>query len=160
MAVLDFMQAAKRWQRYGEEYLKEGREAYSRFINSSLTISTFLVGFVFIWFQVSDKQLSLPEKITLISSLGALIFSIGFGLWLMLEMNSFLNRSGEMYHEKSDKLFKYILETGKDGGSNYPNDLSDGEEDYSFNPWQFKAQIVLLMLGFLLALLFAAFILF
>jgi len=45
--VIDFKTFANRWQRYGEEYVSEGRKNYSDFTKHLLSLSTSLTQSVY-----------------------------------------------------------------------------------------------------------------
>jgi len=47
--VIDFKTFANRWQRYGEEYVSEGRKNYSDFTKHLLSLSTSLTQSVYSW---------------------------------------------------------------------------------------------------------------
>ena len=45
MIKLDFQKTSKRWGRYGEEYIKEGRSAMLFVVEKLFLVAIFLVGF-------------------------------------------------------------------------------------------------------------------
>lgn len=149
---LDFRETVKRWMNYGEDYLKEARILYMKIIIQFIVLSTFVLGFIIVWVQIKGLiNLSLAEKVILISVILLQIISITLGAWTLIEGNKFLNKAGENYQIKSIKLAKYILDTKKDSEDTYPEYLwEESKEEYSANPWQHIVQIVGFVLGIIL----------
>ena len=97
MANLDFKTSAQRWQRYGEEYLLEGRNYYFQIINLSIQISIFLLGFNVIWFQINTEEIQDPLKIFITFNLIFLILSLGLGVWSVLRTHLMLSVIQTLY---------------------------------------------------------------
>ncbi|MDO8487236.1 MAG: hypothetical protein Q7S45_03010 [Candidatus Curtissbacteria bacterium] len=145
---LDYIRTAERWQRYGEEYSKEGREHWSDFIKACLSVTTFLIGFNGIWLQIRKAPLTDLDKALFFSAFIYLCLSLIFGLWAILEMNAFMNKMGRYYEEKSEALFKFMLDTSTDRGESYPNHLpKKNNKEFELIPWPFKYQLVCLGFG-------------
>ncbi len=153
---LDYRKTSKRWMKCGEEYLKEARNLYSKIVINLISLSTFILGFGVIWIQIRGiGNLLIGEKIIFGISIIFEIISIFFGSWALIEGNKFFNKAGENYQEKSIKLAKYIMDTGKDSGTEYPEYLWQNiEEKYSLNPWQALSQIIAFVLGIILLIIF------
>lgn len=56
-----------------------------------------------------------------------------------------MNRFGDLYDYKSEKLYKQMFDTGQEKGHQYPASTSRGnEEKYEANLWHFQAQFIFL----------------
>lgn len=158
MSQLDFNETSKRWQEYGERYLREGRSLMVVEIEKLLLSSIFLLGFIGTLIQISGlKNISESESecIILFFSLIFGFISVIFGLLAILSTNKFMNKVGRMYENMSNKLAQYMLDTGKAFGDRYPEYLwSDQKEKVDFFPWQFILQVSAFILGLLFLLLF------
>jgi len=149
--TLDYNASAKRWQRYGEEYLTEGRNMYFQGINFAIQFAIFLMGFNVLWFQVNQNPLSNILKILITVNLASLTISLIMGILCILKFHEFMNRAGEHYQRMSEKMYEYILDTNKSSGSKYPEYLlEDKDFQYESKPWQFNLALYTLSLGTIL----------
>jgi hypothetical protein len=150
---LDFKETARRWKRYADEHKKEGRTHYYEFNKTILKLAVFLMGFNFIWLQITNEDsLTTLIKIIFGLSLFFLLLSIIFGLSLILSLNASLNRVGEDYENKSAKLYKYMLENNKDSDEKIPDHIPE-IRNVNANPWQFYLLIIFFLLGFITSVL-------
>lgn len=149
---LDFSKTVERWRKYSEQYFKDGRFLFIDCIKLFLTIATFLIGFSIIGLQLVLDEFTLFQKASFLISILSLLFSVIFGLWALLNTNSFLNRAGDHYEKKAEKLNDYMLKTGESTGENYPKGKQ--KLDYYFKPWQIYIQVILVGIGFIASALF------
>jgi len=153
---IDYCETSKRWRGYSEDYLKEARNLFIKIVIQLITLSTFVLGFGAVWIETRNIEiLALSDKVIFVAGSLFEILSIILGAWALFEINKFLNKSGGDYQEKSIKLAKYIIDTNKDGGDEYPEYLWENiKERYSFFPWQVLAQILTFIAGIILLLIF------
>jgi len=159
MIGIDYKSAAKRWKRYGEEYFSEGRKYYFQGINLSMQISTFLLGFNVLWFQVNPNSVTQTVKILLTCNMGFLIISLCLGVWSVLQLNSFMNETGTKYEDMSDRMSLYMVDTGKSVGKDYPKSILSRDIKSGVNFWQHKIQLLFLILGIILSVMIPLFLL-
>lgn len=129
MAVrgLDFLKSAERWQRYGDTYHDEARSYYTELNRTSLTVATFLLGFIGIFIQIGDVKTE-PDsnKLILIFGFISLTLSVISGLLVFKMLNEFLNRSGDYYEQLSQNLHLWMVRAGKNYGPEYPREIYKG----------------------------------
>lgn len=149
---LDFKKSAKRWEEYSFEYYKIGTDKFTDIIKFGLEISTFLLGFNVIWVQISINPFTYTTKIIFVTNLIVLLVSIIFGTLALCQANRFYNQAGTLYEKKSDKLYNYMLDTGKTEGTSYPKYLwKDLKEQYSLSPIINYFQLSCIMISFILS---------
>jgi len=156
MIKLDFQKTSKRWGRYGEEYIKEGRSAMLFVVEKLFLVAIFLVGFTGTLIQIYGiENINKIERVILFITLIFGILSIIFAVWVLLQINNFMNHVGRIYESKSNKLMSYMKDTGKESGDQYPEYLWDDRElKTDFLPWQFYVQVISFFGGLMLMVVF------
>jgi hypothetical protein len=153
MNKIDYLTSAKRWRKDSERYLAEGTKNATLVTSLSMQVATFLLGFNVLWFQITTEPISQGAQILITITLASLVLSLKMGIWSTLVTNSYFNKAGRHYEKLSEKMNRYILETKKDTGGEYPNCIIE-EENYEYDslPWQYIAQLTLLLIGMLTSL--------
>ena len=162
MKAFDFVSTGNRWKKYGDNYLKEAREIYSKLNNNIRVISKFLIGFNVTWAQLFYENLTPILKVLSFLSIFTLLPSIFLTIYSDRKSNEFLNIMGRHYENKSDKLLKFVVESQQSAGLSYPSHLWDVDEErvkYDFYPIIDKVAFFLYTTGFILTSLFGAIIL-
>ena len=156
MIKFDFQETSKRWGRYGEEYIKEGRLAMIFVIEKLLIVAIFILGIIGTLIQIYKiENIDKAERIILFIALIFGVLSIIFAVWALLQINGFMNSVGRIYEIRAEKLKSYMLDTGKESGNQYPEYLwSDKELKTDFLPWQFYIQVFFFFVGLVSIIIF------
>lgn len=147
---LDYLKTAERWRRYGKDYHDESRTYYAESNKTTLTIGTFLLGFIGILLQIGNLEAEpLYNKLFLSLGFTSLIISTVLGLFLFRKINEFLNDAGDYYEKLSENLHLWMLKHKRESGVEYPKEIYQGlklkiESDNRL--W--NAQLVFLGTGF------------
>lgn len=124
-----------------EDYYKEAREQYIADANNTLTVTTWLVGFLLIWVQITIDRITHTQKWLVVVTLVSLFLSILFSFLVRRRITEFLNDVGNYFEE---------LAEGK----------SPEEVKTEIDPWQAGASRWTLALGFLLSMVLVVLVLF
>ena len=156
MIKFDFQETSKRWGRYGEEYIKEGRLAMIFVIEKLLIVAIFILGIIGTLIQIYKiENIDKAERIILFVALVFGMLSIIFAVWALLQINGFMNNIGRIYESRAEKLKSYMLDTGKESGGQYPEYLwSDKKLKTDFLPWQFYIQVLSFFIGLVFIIIF------
>lgn len=81
-------------QQLSDAYYKEAREQYIGDGTNTLTVTTWLIGFLLIWVQLTIETITIHQKWIVMATLAALFLSIFFSFWTRRKVNEFLNETG------------------------------------------------------------------
>lgn len=153
MAVkgLDYLKSAERWQRYGEHYIDEARKTYMEQAKATLTLATFLLGFIGIFLQIGNVgQENICQKLFLSASFVFLTISVALGIVMFIKINTFLNKAGTYYEKLSENLHLWMIKNKQASGQEYPKSIFKGIElDNEMNSKISHAQLIFLGMGYL-----------
>jgi hypothetical protein len=127
MILLDYIKTSDRWQKWGKYYHDKAEKYYLEVSKSALTIATFLLGFVGIFFQINNPVcMSWYEKTLLGLSFILISTSAIVGIFIFMGLNKFLNNAGDYYEELSERLVNQMLKNNKKNGAKYPKEIYKG----------------------------------
>ena len=142
--------------RYAERDRKDAMNVHYKFSNNLLLVASIIIAFSSPLFTNSISDLNLASKILLFSCWISLFISIIFGLIQYHIDNSFFNKH-------FDEIVKYIQKLSKDKyktPEEFLKDYSERKEVKSSNSKALITQVIFLILGLILLLVFLVIIAF
>ena len=148
MATFNYKSGSKRSLDLSDKYYDLAGSYLDNFIDKLISVSLFSLGFISLFFQKIDiRNYPFSEYVFILGTL-SFIITILIGVFLKHSMNGFLNRVGDIFHERHEKIEAHIFKSNNDHGESPIDEIIDlpNVPDHYYSWWH-ELQIVLFFIG-------------